>query len=226
MTKTISRVVLLSGGMDSTTALAWALNRGPVLAALSVNYGQRHSKEIDHAAMIAQQAGVKHLVLDLSSWGKLLGGSALTDDAVTVPDGHYAAESMRITVVPNRNATMLMAAAGVAQALGAGAVVTAVHSGDHHIYPDCRPEFVAAASNAASLGTDGAVVIEAPFVGVSKTEIARIGYELGAPLHMSWSCYKGGEKHCGTCGTCVERREAFQDSGVTDPTEYEMEAVA
>lgn len=220
MQKTISRVVLLSGGMDSTVALSWALSKGPVAAALSVDYGQRHSKEIEHAANVAAAAGVKHLVLDMRSWGSLLTGSALTDSSVEVPDGHYAEPSMAVTVVPNRNATMLMAAVGVADSLGAGAVVAAVHGGDHHVYADCRPEFIEAASEAASLGTDGKVVIEAPFVNISKTDIARLGRIYAAPLELSWSCYKGGELQCGTCGTCVERREAFRDADMVDPTEY------
>lgn len=220
MQKTMSRVVLFSGGMDSTAALAWALDRGPVAAAVSVDYGQRHVKELASARQIAAHYGVQHHVLDMTGWGRLLGGSALTDDSVEVPDGHYAADNMAVTVVPNRNATMLMAAAGIAQALGAQSVVTAVHGGDHAIYADCRPEFIQAASAASQLGTDGGVFIEAPFATISKTEIASLGHALGAPFGLSWSCYKGGLAHCGTCGTCVERREAFTNSGVQDPTTY------
>lgn len=214
------QVVLLSGGMDSTTLLALAAARGPVLGALSVNYGQRHAVELEAARDVADFYGVPHFILDLTSWGSLLTGSALTDSSVDVPEGHYAAPSMAVTVVPNRNATMLMAAAGVAESLGADVVLTAVHAGDHHVYPDCRPEFIAAASLAASLGTGGKVSIDAPFVNVSKTDICKLGDDLGAPLGVSWSCYKGGTRHCGACGTCVERREAFADSGVTDPTLY------
>ncbi|QAY16200.1 Pre Qo pathway QueC-like protein [Arthrobacter phage Sonali] len=215
------QVVLLSGGMDSTALLALAYSRGDVLGALSVNYGQRHVKELDAARAIADHYGVPHLVLDMTSWGSLLSGSALTDPEVEVPEGHYAAPNMAITVVPNRNATMLMAAAGVAESLGAEVVLTAVHAGDHAVYPDCRPEFIAAASLAARLGTGGKVSIDAPFVGISKTDIANVGATLRAPFELTWSCYKGGENHCGACGTCVERREAFTDSGVTDPTIYD-----
>lgn len=218
-------LVLLSGGMDSTTLLAQAKEAGPVAAAVSVDYGQRHRKELDAAARIATWYGVDHHVLDLTGWGKLLVGSALTDPSVDVPHGHYAAPTMVATIVPNRNATMLMAAVGIAQALGAREVLTAVHAGDHAIYPDCRPEFVEAARQAAELGTDGAVTIDAPFVQMSKTGIALLGHKLLAPLGWSWSCYEGGERHCGRCGTCVERREAFADAQLHDPTPYATEAV-
>lgn len=221
-----NQLVLLSGGMDSTALLALAKSRGPVVGALSVNYGQRHAVELDAARKVAEHFGVRHLVLDLTSWGSLLSGSALTDSSVEVPEGHYAAPSMAVTVVPNRNATMLMAAAGVAESLGADVVLTAVHAGDHHVYPDCRPEFIAAASLAANLGTGGKVSIDAPFVNISKTQIAELGEGYNAPFELTWSCYKGGEFHCGVCGTCVERREAFHDSGVTDPTIYFSGATA
>ena len=214
-------IVLLSGGMDSTTALAWAATQGDVVECVSVDYGQRHRRELASAEQVAAHYGVPLRVLDLSSFAAALGGNALTDASVDVPEGHYADESMRATVVPNRNATFLMAAAGVAAAAGADAVVTAVHAGDHPVYPDCRPEFITAADEAARLGTGGAVRVLAPFVNDSKTDVARIGADLDAPLHLSWSCYNGRDRHCGRCGTCVERAEAFRDAGLTDPTEYE-----
>jgi 7-cyano-7-deazaguanine synthase len=214
-------VVLLSGGMDSTVALALTTAQGPVRAALSVDYGQRHVTEIEAARRVAAYYGVPHLILDLTSWGRLLSGSALTDPTVEVPEGHYAAPNMAVTVVPNRNATMLMAAAGVAESLGASRVITAVHSGDHAVYPDCRPEFITAAAAAAEAGTGNKVTIEAPFIGISKTDIATLGASLEAPFALTWSCYKGGDKHCGKCGTCVERIEAFTDAGVPDFTLYE-----
>ena len=214
-------IVLLSGGMDSTTALAWAATQGDVVECVSVDYGQRHRRELASAEQVAAHYGVPLRVLDLSSFAAALGGNALTDASVDVPEGHYADESMRATVVPNRNATFLMAAAGVAAAVGADAVVTAVHAGDQPVYPDCRPEFITAADEAARLGTGGAVRVLAPFVNDSKTDVARIGADLDAPLHLSWSCYNGRDRHCGRCGTCVERAEAFRDAGLTDPTEYE-----
>jgi 7-cyano-7-deazaguanine synthase len=208
--------------MDSTTALAAVLADGHKVAlALSVDYGQRHVREIEAARAIAAYYDVPHEVLDLTGWGRLLKGSSLTDRSVAVPEGHYAAPTMVATIVPNRNATMLMAAVGVADALEISWVVTAVHAGDHAVYPDCRPEFITAADETARVATEGRVAIGAPFVHSTKTDIARLGARLGAPLGLSWSCYKGGDLHCGKCGTCYERREAFAEAGVPDPTAYE-----
>lgn len=214
----MSTVVLLSGGMDST-ALASTL-RGD-FHAVSVNYGQRHgTRELQAARAVADHYGAPHTVVDLSTLRGILGGSALTSADVDVPDGHYAEATMGATVVPNRNAILLMVAVGYAQAHGCDRVLTAVHAGDHPVYPDCRPAFVTAADVAARFGTDGAVRIEAPFVNISKADIAATGAERDAPFHLTWSCYKGGEVHCGTCGTCVERAEAFHLAGVPDPTQY------
>lgn len=217
--KTSPSVVLLSGGMDSSTALALEAREGDARLAVSVDYGQRHRRELDAARDLAAYYGVPHEVLDLTGWGKLLKGSSLTDPDVPVPEGHYASPSMAITVVPNRNATMLMAAAGVALAVGASRVVTAVHSGDHAVYADCRPEFIQAASLASLLGAG--ISISAPFVDITKTDIARLGGEIGVPFGLTWSCYNGGDLHCGKCGTCYERREAFEEAGLKDPTSYE-----
>lgn len=211
--------VLLSGGIDSTTALAVANRDEDPQLAVSVDYGQRHVKELEAAKQVAEFYGVKHVILDMTGWGTLLSGS-LTDPDVEVPSGNYDEDNMSVTVVPNRNATMLMAASGIADSFGLKEVWTAVHAGDHTIYPDCRPEFIESASNTAFLGTGGSVSIKAPFGKVSKTEIVRIGGEIGAPLGLTWSCYRGLEVHCGECGTCRERKEAFNDSGVNDPTEY------
>lgn len=217
-------LVLLSGGLDSSTLLADCVARGTAKLALSVDYGQRHSRELDGAADIARHYRMPWYVLDLRSWGKLLKGSALTDSRVDVPHGHYADESMKATIVPNRNATLLMAACGVALAHGCDKVVTAVHAGDHPVYPDCRPAFIDAIANAACVGTDYAVTIDAPFVMWSKTDIARHADELAVPIGLTWSCYEGGEVHCGQCGTCVERIEALHDAGVPDPTQYRQAA--
>jgi 7-cyano-7-deazaguanine synthase len=214
----VTAAVLLSGGMDST-ALAAMLDGD--FHAISVDYGQRHGRrELEAAAAVAAHYGAPHAIADLSGLRALLGTSSLTSDAIDVPEGHYAAENMAATVVPNRNAILLMVAAGYAQAHGCDRVLTAVHAGDHPVYPDCRPEFVAAADAAARLGTGGAISIVAPFARISKWQIAAIGYGYGAPLHLSWSCYNGGELHCGRCGTCVERAEAFHLAGVPDPTTY------
>lgn len=212
-------LVLLSGGMDSTVALADALANGDTVHTLSVNYGQRHVREIDAARAVAIYYGVPHDILDLSSFGALV-NSSLTSPDMPVPEGAYDAPSMSATVVPNRNATFLMAAVGIAQSRGADQVVTAVHAGDHPVYPDCRPEFIDAANHTAQAATEGQVTIRAPFVEMSKAAICRYGTRLEAPLHLTWSCYQGRDLHCGRCGTCTERAEAFHLADVPDPTEY------
>ena len=215
-------IVLLSGGMDSTVLAAHLLGAGAPVDAVSIHYGQRHDKELTAAAAVAGALGIRHDVVDLSALRPHLSGSALTDDTVSVPEGHYTAPSMAATVVPNRNAIMLMVAAGIASARRHQAVATAVHAGDHPVYPDCRPEFIGAADRAARLGTAGFgdVAVVAPFVTWSKADIALRGHQLGAPTGLSWSCYQGGDIHCGRCGTCVERAEAHYLAGVPDPTTY------
>ena len=162
-----------------------------------------------------------HKLIDIREIGKHLGGSALTDN-VDVPDGHYAEETMRITVVPNRNAIMLAIAFGVASGAKLDAVATAVHGGDHFIYPDCRPGFINAFQQMQNHALDGYANVElyAPYVNVPKSAIVSDGARYGTPFAETWSCYKGGDIHCGTCGTCVERREAFHLAGVEDPTTY------
>lgn len=222
----MSTVITLSGGMDSTVLAHW-VTAGRASddrdLALSFDYGQRHRKELVYAEATAAALGFDWQAVDLSSITGLIGGSALTDD-VEVPDGHYAADTMAATVVPNRNMMMLSVAVAAAVARGATSVVTATHAGDHFVYPDCRPEFIKAVDVAATLGTLGFHVpgfaVTAPFVNRTKTEIAELGATLGVDWLTTWSCYKGGEVHCGRCGTCVERREAFRDAGVEDPTPY------
>lgn len=210
-------LVLLSGGLDSTTALARVAESADV--AVSVDYGQRHRREVTAAQAVARYYEVDHLVLDLSTWGQLL-KSALTDPQDEVPHGHYTDPSMQATVVPNRNATLLMAAAGIAWTWGCDRVVTAVHAGDHPVYPDCRPEFIDSAAETIRLGTDGRIGLYAPFVNMTKTDIAAEAYRLRVPIFLTWSCYEGGEIHCGKCGTCTERIEALSEAGVPDPTDY------
>jgi 7-cyano-7-deazaguanine synthase len=215
-------IVICSGGLDSVTLAHKAAAERRLVALLSFDYGQRHVTELESAAACARRLGVAHRVVDLRSVGAALSGSALTDD-VAVPDGHYAEETMKITIVPNRNAIMLAVAFGMAAAQKAGAVAAAVHGGDHFIYPDCRPGFIAAfqAMQDAALEGYADVRLWTPYVNGSKADIVRDGARLSVPFAETWSCYKGGARHCGRCGTCVERREAFHLAGVDDPTDYD-----
>ena len=221
-------VALVSGGLDSVTLAHLLADRGHApLHLVSVDYGQRHRRELDDARACAERLGVRWDCVDLGSLGSLLGGSALTDEAVEVPDGHYADETMRITVVPNRNAVMLAVAHAVAVAEHAPLVAAAFHAGDHPVYPDCRPEFVDAFRRMQTVATEGFAppgMLVTPFLHLDKAAIVRAGHRLGVPFEHTWSCYRGGERHCGRCGTCVERREAFVLAGVTDPTPYETVA--
>lgn len=215
-------VVVLSGGMDSTTLMAHYAALQFRLIAVTVDYGQRHHREIDSARAVAAHFGADHRVVELGGFGALLSGSALTDDTVEVPSGHYAEQSMRTTVVPNRNAVLVNVAVAVGVAVRAGTVALGVQAGDHSVYPDCRPAFLTTLRELVTVANEGFPTpqVEAPFMTWSKAQIAEHGTRLGAPLAKSWSCYRGGDAHCGTCGTCYERREAFQEAGVVDPTEY------
>nr|WP_325263127.1 7-cyano-7-deazaguanine synthase QueC [uncultured Rhizobium sp.] len=215
-------IVVCSGGLDSVSLAHKIDAEQDLIGLVSFDYGQRHRKELDYAAACALRLGVPHQIIDMRSIGDQLTGSALTDD-LDVPDGHYAEETMRVTVVPNRNAIMLAVAFGVAAAQSADAVAIAVHGGDHFIYPDCRPGFIDAFQTMQDHALDGyaSVRLLAPYVNGSKADIVTDGAKHGTPFGDTWSCYKGGENHCGRCGTCVERREAFHLAGVADPTEYE-----
>lgn len=218
-------VAVVSGGMDSTTLAYLAAEEGPVTI-LSVDYGQRHVKELEFAARTAERLRVPQVVVPMGWLGPMISGtSALVTPDVAVPDGHYAEDTMRATVVPNRNAVMLNVAASVAVAVGAQRIATGVHAGDHFIYPDCRPGFISAVNIELTVGNEGFLPdtwtgVWAPFVDIGKHDIATIGETLGVPWEDTWSCYKGGAIHCGACGTCFERREAFTLAGVHDPTEY------
>ena len=215
-------IVVCSGGLDSVSLAHRVAAEYDLFGLLSFDYGQRHRKELEYAALCAERLRVPHQIIDLRDIGRNLTGSALTDE-LTVPDGHYAEETMRITVVPNRNAIMLAIAFGVASARGADAVATAVHGGDHFIYPDCRPGFIDAFQTMQNHALEGyaSIALLTPYVNQPKSAIVVDGARSGTPFVQTWSCYKGGEKHCGRCGTCVERREAFDLAGITDPTEYE-----
>lgn len=217
-------IVLLSGGMDSATALRWALARHEVVGALSFRYGAKHNhRELPMAALQCAAAGVPHRVIDLSFIGETF-SSSLLESGGDIPDGHYAEENMKSTVVPFRNGIMLAIAAGYAESRSAETLVIAAHSGDHAIYPDCRETFLEPMASAIREGTYAHIEILRPFVAMDKAAIAREGAALGVDFSLTWSCYKGRDLHCGTCGTCVERREAFQLAGLADPTAYESTA--
>lgn len=229
----IGSVVLLSGGMDSTTALALAIREDVFSAvlALSFDYGQRHrTRELAASREIARHFEVERILVDLQSIGELLAGSALTEDGISVPDGHYTDETMKSTVVPNRNSIMLSVAFGIARARGATKVWAGIHAGDHAIYPDCREEYAQSFRTTmllANIDLPSAQRIQlvTPFIQMSKQEIVEKGLWSGVPYHLTYSCYKGGQLHCGTCGTCVERKEAFELAKVGDPTQYEFRPV-
>lgn len=221
--------VIVSGGMDSTVLAYQYDAHGHDLTLVSFDYGQRHVRELAYAARTASALGAEHVIVDLSGLGAML-PSALTSEGADVPHGHYADDTMRATVVPNRNLIMLAVAGGLSAARGGGILATGVHAGDHPIYPDCREGFINAAELAIRLGTEGVgtseVTLEAPFVRITKADICARGEVLHVPWSDTWSCYEGGDVHCGECGTCVERIEAFQLANVTDPTTYAVQQLA
>jgi 7-cyano-7-deazaguanine synthase len=213
-------LVLLSGGMDSVTALHWAAREHEVVGCVSFDYGSKHNpKEIPMAAWHAAQIGVRHEVITLDFVNRLF-ASDLLQSGGEIPEGHYAEQSMKRTVVPFRNGIMLSIACGLAESREAEALVIAAHSGDHAIYPDCREPFMQAMAGAMKHGTYAGIELLRPFIDCDKAEIVRRGAVLGVDYAHTWSCYKGGDVHCGVCGTCVERREAFIEAGVPDPTTY------
>jgi 7-cyano-7-deazaguanine synthase len=214
-------VVVYSGGLDSTVLLYWLLGRGHALKALGVNYGQRHRKELLSAESICSDLGVPFEVADLSLICGLLAGSSQTSVDVSVPEGHYTEESMKATVVPNRNMIILSVAIGHAISLRYDAVAYAAHGGDHVIYPDCRSEFAALIDAAAAICDWHRVRLERPFVEKTKAQLVSLGNQLGVPFERTWSCLVGLDLHCGRCGACMERREAFELAGTPDLTEYE-----
>lgn len=213
-------VVLLSGGMDSVTALYEADLQYDVIGAISFHYGSKHNdREIPFAAYHADRLGVPHRVIHLDFIGELF-ESDLLKKGGEIPKGHYEQQNMKRTVVPFRNGIMLSIAAGFAESREAQGLVIAAHAGDHAIYPDCREEFMKAMGDAIHLGTYTEVQVIRPFISMTKAGIASRGNHLGVDYARTWSCYVGGETHCGECGTCVERREAFMLAGLPDPTHY------
>ncbi|MBL3823684.1 MULTISPECIES: 7-cyano-7-deazaguanine synthase QueC [Marinobacter] len=218
MTDTV--VVIYSGGMDSYTLLHLARERGYRVHALSFNYGQRHVRELECARSVCEAQGIPHKVIDIRAMSEVMAGSSLTSD-IDVPEGHYEEDSMKATVVPNRNMILLSLATGYAVTVGAGAVWYGAHGGDHAIYPDCRPEFVEKMDAVCRVANYEPVGIEAPFMAMDKGQILAEGLRLGLDYSQTWTCYNGREQACGRCGSCVERLEAFAVNGVTDPLEYE-----
>ena len=212
-------VIIVSGGMDSTTLLYD--RRDEIALAISFDYGSNHNaREIAYAEMHCKRLGIEHITIPLDFMHKYF-RSSLLEGADAIPAGHYAAENMKSTVVPFRNGIMLAVAAGVAESRNLTKLLIANHGGDHTIYPDCRPEFISAMDSATNAGTYVGVRVVAPYTNITKGDIARIGKKLGIDYAETWSCYKGGEKHCGKCGTCVERKEALAYAGIEDTTEYE-----
>ena len=212
-------VIILSGGMDSVTLLH--ARKEDIALAVTFDYGSNHAqREIECAAYNCKQLGIEHIIIPLDFMHKYF-KSSLFEGSEAIPEGHYAAENMKSTVVPFRNGIMLSVACGLAESRGLKKVFIANHAGDHAIYPDCRATFIESMSEAMAYGTYEHIKIEAPFTSLTKSDIAHIGGEIGVDYTHTYSCYKGGEKHCGKCGTCVERKEAFAEAGVDDPTIYE-----
>ena len=213
-------ILILSGGLDSTTLLYDYQER--IALAISFDYGSNHNaKEIPFARLHCERLGIKHIVIPLEFMSTYFRSSLLSGDEA-IPEGHYADENMKSTVVPFRNGIMLAIAAGMAESNDLQYIMMANHGGDHTIYPDCRPEFVEAFGKATQAGTYNGVRLLSPYCNMTKGEIAARGKALGIDYSETWSCYRGGEKHCGKCGTCVERREAFAEAGITDTTEYDL----
>ncbi|WP_338052510.1 7-cyano-7-deazaguanine synthase QueC [Pseudoalteromonas ostreae] len=213
-------VVIYSGGMDSFTVLNKALQQGHDVYALSFDYGQRHVKELKVAASVCDKLNVPHKIVDISAINQLIGGSSLTDN-IDVPEGHYEAENMKSTIVPNRNMILLSLAVGYAVSLKASQVYYGAHSGDHAIYPDCRPEFVQKMDDVCRIANYDAVEIFSPYLNNTKIDILTDGIKMGLDYSQTWTCYNGREKACGKCGACQERLEAFSLNNITDPIEYE-----
>ena len=215
-------VIIVSGGMDSITMLYEFKDQ--IALGVSFNYGSNHNnREIPFAEMHCKRLGIPHITIDLGFMPQYF-KSSLLEGADAIPEGNYDEENMKSTVVPFRNGIMLSIAIGIAESNHLKHVLMANHGGDHTIYPDCRPAFVDAMSAAAQAGTFEDVTIEAPYTNITKADIARPGKQLGIDYSETWSCYKGGEVHCGQCGTCRERQEALREAGTADTTEYENPA--
>lgn len=213
-------VVVLSGGLDSTTLLYLAKQEFRQVDAISVNYGQRHSRELEAAARTCETLDVPHRILDMQCLNSIL-KSVLTDRDGAMPEGHYQSESMKTTVVPNRNMLLLSIATAFAISLEADVVAYGAHAGDHAIYPDCRPIFIHAIRRSLAVAHYNPIELWTPFEDMTKGDVLSIAKDLGVRFENTWTCYKGGVKACGKCGACNERLEAFEECGLVDPLEYE-----
>ena len=212
-------VIIVSGGMDSITMLYDY--KDTIALAISFDYGSNHNaREIPFAELHSKRLGIPHITIPLNFMHQYF-KSSLLEGADAIPEGNYDDANMKSTVVPFRNGIMLSIAVGMAESRGLRNVMMANHGGDHTIYPDCRPDFVAAFNAAAQAGTYVNVHLITPYTNITKADIARKGKTLGIDYSDTWSCYKGGAKHCGKCGTCTERREALAEAGIEDTTEYE-----
>lgn len=213
-------MVIYSGGMDSYTVLNRAIVDGKQVYALTFDYGQRHVKEIACAKAVCERLNINHKVIDITAINQLLAGSSLTDN-IDIPEGHYEADNMKSTVVPNRNMILISLAVGYAVSVGAAQVYYGAHSGDHAIYPDCRPEFVEKMNDVCKIANYESVEIFSPYLTQDKIAILADGISMGLDYSQTWTCYNGREKACGKCGACQERLEAFHLNNKTDPIAYE-----
>ena len=216
----LKAVLILSGGMDSTTLLYDLMDEGCDVHAITFNYNQKHKNEIACAKKTCRALQVPHKIINLTVLNQLA-PSCLTRDGWDVPEGNYAEQSMKQTVVPNRNMVFLSLAASYALGVGAGNLFYAAHAGDHTIYPDCRPAFVSAMGTAFHLCDWNDIVLKAPYLYLTKADIVKRGLILGVDYSRTWTCYKGGDRSCGKCGSCDERLGAFREAGAKDPLEYE-----
>jgi 7-cyano-7-deazaguanine synthase len=212
-------VIIYSGGLDSTTLLYEEQRR--IALAVTFDYGSNHAeKEIACAKYHCKQLDIEHIVIELGFMSRYF-NSSLLGGADAIPSGDYDEVNMKSTVVPFRNGIMLSIACGLAESRGLKRVLIANHGGDHAIYPDCRPEFVKAMDGAMQAGTYDGVQLAAPYTNLTKADLVRRGAQMGVDYGHTYSCYRGGEHHCGTCGTCTERKAAFIAAAVEDPTIYE-----
>jgi len=219
-------VVILSGGLDSTTLLyeVRTLFKTPNVSAISFNYGQKHSKELSMATKTCKYLGIEHIIINIPELGAF-STSSLTSKSIPIPEGHYEEESMKSTVVPNRNMVLISLAASYAISKKAQFLYYGAHSGDHVIYPDCRPQFVNAMGVALNICDWTPLVLDAPYLKLNKGDIVSKGLKLGVRYDWTWTCYRGEELACGKCGSCIERLEAFEEAGCKDPVKYEEKVV-